>query len=49
MKTKTITIRIPEGLWRKLKIMQAYGEIKSINSAIRDWVEKIIPEHDQEG
>jgi len=44
IETKTLTIRLPADLWRRVKMMQLDGKIKSINQAAIDGLEIIAKE-----
>jgi len=44
IETKTLTIRLPADLWRRMKMMQIDGKIKSINQAVSDGLEIIAKE-----
>ena len=41
-KQKTITVRLPVPLWRKLKLAIIDGKIKSIQGVVVDLLEKFL-------
>ncbi len=42
MKLKTLSIRIPHELWKKLRNLQTDGKIKSIQDAVVNGLKSII-------
>jgi len=42
MKYKILTIRLPEEMWRKLKLAILNGQIKSIQKAVIDGLKMLI-------